>query len=153
MSNSNQGYTVFRTMKVFFKEFQKSFHKMSMNDHLTAPQAMVIGNLIHKGPMKVSDLSKAVMLSNSTVSGIIDRLEKQSIVMRNRSTEDRRVVLIDITPEFRETAHQKFRAQEEHFAEIFKQASPEEAEKILTGFKTFNKVMRRHRNQTQGLEE
>ena len=35
--------------------------------------------------MKITELSNKLCLSNSTVSGIIDRLEKQEMVVRERS--------------------------------------------------------------------
>ena len=65
--------------------------KHSMGQHfnpmnLTGPQGMMMGILSHDGEMKISDLSEKIGLSNSTVSGIIDRLEKQGLVERTRST-------------------------------------------------------------------
>ena len=55
---------------------------------MTAPQGMVIG-LLHKNKkMKVTELSKQLHLPNSTVSGIIDKLEEQDAVIRERSEDD-----------------------------------------------------------------
>ena len=71
---------------------------------LTGTQGMLIRTLAHEGEMKISDLSKRMGLSNSTISGIVDRLERQEIVERVRSEEDRRVVLVNVTAEFRKTA-------------------------------------------------
>ncbi len=50
------------------------------------------------GEVPIGDLAKAVSLGQATVTGIIDRLEARSLVTRNRSTEDRRKVLVRTTP-------------------------------------------------------
>jgi len=38
-------------------------------------------------------------LSDRPLTGIVDRLEEQGFVRRERSTEDRRVVVVELTPE------------------------------------------------------
>ncbi|CFJ41674.1 transcriptional regulator SlyA [Mycobacterium tuberculosis] len=48
-------------------------------------------------PKTIGQLSKAVDLSYSTVSGIIDRLEREELVERTRDENDRRVVWIQKT--------------------------------------------------------
>ncbi|HHY74378.1 MAG TPA: MarR family transcriptional regulator [Bacillus bacterium] len=48
-------------------------------------------------PQMVSSISEKVLLSNSTVSGIIDRLEKNGYVKRVRDQNDRRIVWVTET--------------------------------------------------------
>jgi DNA-binding MarR family transcriptional regulator len=47
--------------------------------------------------MSLSELSDRIRAQNSTVTGIIDRMEREGLVIRVRSTEDRRVVHIRLT--------------------------------------------------------
>ncbi|KYH28122.1 MarR family winged helix-turn-helix transcriptional regulator [Clostridium colicanis] len=61
---------------------------------LTTPQLMVLYTLGKHGSMKLSDISEKLSISNSTISGIVDRLEKQKCVERIRSKEDRRVIYV-----------------------------------------------------------
>ncbi|MGO1712174.1 MAG: MarR family winged helix-turn-helix transcriptional regulator, partial [Senegalia sp. (in: firmicutes)] len=70
--------------------------------NLTGPQGMLMGILTKDGEMKISELSKKMGLSNSTVSGIIDRMERDGFVERTRSKEDRRVVNVKMTDDFKE---------------------------------------------------
>ena len=44
--------------------------------HLTFPQALVLTVLGEEGPMPISALAERTGSANSTVSGIVDRLEK-----------------------------------------------------------------------------
>jgi MarR family transcriptional regulator, organic hydroperoxide resistance regulator len=49
------------------------------------------------GDLSLSELSDKIRAQNSTVTGIIDRMEREGLVQRVRSTEDRRVVHIRLT--------------------------------------------------------
>lgn len=66
-------------------------------EELTGPQLFILRELFLKEPRKLGDLAKSVQLSNSTVSGIVDRLERNGMVQRNRDEQDRRVVWIGTT--------------------------------------------------------
>ncbi len=64
---------------------------------ITVPQLVCLYEIYEKGVMTLSVLSKYVHLTASTLVGIIDRLEEKGLIMRNRNTEDRRVIFIEIT--------------------------------------------------------
>jgi len=64
---------------------------------LTGPQLTVVKMLEHMGDLSLSELSDAIRAQNSTVTGIVDRMEREGIVERVRSTDDRRVVRIHLT--------------------------------------------------------
>lgn len=65
---------------------------------LTGPQLTVIKLLETFGDLSLSSLSERIRAQNSTVTGIIDRMEREGLVSRERSTSDRRVVYIRLTP-------------------------------------------------------
>ena len=71
---------------------------------LTGPQLTVVKLLDSLGDMSLSELSERIRAQNSTVTGIIDRMEREGLVSRARSKEDRRVVHIRLTPKGRELA-------------------------------------------------
>jgi MarR family transcriptional regulator, organic hydroperoxide resistance regulator len=64
---------------------------------LTGPQLTVLKLLENVGDLSLSDLSDRLRAQNSTVTGIIDRMEREGLVVRVRSTEDRRVIIIQLT--------------------------------------------------------
>lgn len=114
----------------------KSFKNLG----ITAPQGMVMGILSKSGKMKISELSDKMGLSDSTVSGIIDRLEIRKIVQRERSKEDRRTVYVSICPEF-EKAHKDCHIKmEENVGSIISRATPEEIEKIEEALKIMKRL-------------
>jgi len=64
---------------------------------LTGPQLSVMKLLETMGDLSLSSLSERIRAQNSTVTGIIDRMEREGLVVRERSTSDRRVVYIKLT--------------------------------------------------------
>ncbi len=65
--------------------------------HITVPQIICLREIYEHGPISFSALTKIVALNNSTVTGIIDRLERQELVQRTRTSLDRRQIHIKIT--------------------------------------------------------
>ncbi|ADQ03743.1 regulatory protein MarR [Caldicellulosiruptor owensensis OL] len=111
------------------------------NVNIPASHWMLMNVLDRNGEMKVGDLSKFLGLSNSTVSGIIDKLEEQGYVERRRSNEDRRVVWVKTTQKFKDSLKQHFKEAEKQFEGILSKATEEELDKIIEGFETLKKVL------------
>ncbi|TEA79359.1 MarR family winged helix-turn-helix transcriptional regulator [Allopusillimonas ginsengisoli] len=53
------------------------------------------------GGMKMSELSRHMMVTNGNITGITDQLEKEGMVQRTRNATDRRSSLIKLTPKGR----------------------------------------------------
>jgi DNA-binding MarR family transcriptional regulator len=64
---------------------------------LTPPQGRVLFSLWREGAMPIAELTGRTGLSKSTLTGLLDRLERDGHLRRVRSTEDRRVILIEPT--------------------------------------------------------
>lgn len=58
---------------------------------ITATQLNVLKLLEEIGELSLSELSRRMASRNSTVTGIVDRMEAAGLVARERSAEDRRV--------------------------------------------------------------
>lgn len=64
---------------------------------LNASQLSCLLVIDNTGPLALSKLSRKVSLSPSMITSIIDQLEKKELVVRNRKSTDRRVILIELT--------------------------------------------------------
>jgi DNA-binding MarR family transcriptional regulator len=65
----------------------------------TLPQFDVMAALARKeAGMTMTELSRFLMVSNGNVTGIIDRLVAEKIVLRQVSAEDRRAIVVRLTP-------------------------------------------------------
>ena len=65
---------------------------------LTPPQFAVLEALGHLGRLTLGDLSKKRLVTGGCMTVIVDNLEKEDLVERARSEEDRRVIYVQLTP-------------------------------------------------------
>jgi len=149
MEDINKGIMVVRILKQIMNGVKQNVQQEFKEMGLTGPQGMLIGTLAHQGEMKISQLSEKMGLSNSTVSGIVDRLEKQGLVERTRSVEDRRVVYVNVTSDFKKIAQSHFSQIEAKFQDILNETSPEEIDKIFDGLNLLKKLMERHQEKKE----
>ncbi len=82
-----------RVFQVVNEQSKKAEHATG----LTGPQLWAIKTIAQEAPIMVSEIARHMYLHPATVVGILDRLEKQGLVVRIRSTEDRRVVKVELT--------------------------------------------------------
>src|SRR6516165_4720446 len=61
---------------------------------LTLPQGAVMREVVRNHGIRLKDLSRAVSLAHSTVSGIVDRLEKRGMIERRPDPADGRLSCI-----------------------------------------------------------
>ena len=94
--------TYLRVSQHMSRLFREHFGRL----HLTFPQALVLTVLGEEGPLPISALAERTGSANSTVSGIVDRLEKLELARRERSGLDRRVILVAATEQY-ETLRQR----------------------------------------------
>lgn len=64
---------------------------------LTGPQLATLKELEREGPLSPSLLARKVHLSQATVTGIVQRLERRGLVTRAPSPSDRRSIVLEIT--------------------------------------------------------
>ena len=58
---------------------------------------MILEALLHKGPLTMSELCEAALITNASMTAAIDRLEEREFVERVASNEDRRVRRVQLT--------------------------------------------------------
>ena len=78
------------------QQFRSHFGRLN----LTFPQALVLTVLGEGEAIPISTLAERTGSANSTVSGIVDRLEKLGLAKRQRSELDRRVIYVCATEKY-----------------------------------------------------
>ena len=78
---------------------QLSKHSKNIQEsyRITIPQLLCLNEVYEHGPITIGALTHLVYLNNSTLTGIVDRLEKQNLVKRTRISKDRRQIHVEIT--------------------------------------------------------
>lgn len=68
--------------------------KLMQSHGLTGPQALVLQEVVRGKSLNAGELASRVSLSQATVTDIVTRLEQRGLLLRERSDEDRRRVLV-----------------------------------------------------------
>lgn len=97
---------VLEAILYLYTESRRITKELARRADLTGPQLTVVKLLEQIGDLSLSELSEKIRAQNSTVTGIIDRMEREGLVTRERSKEDRRVVYIKLTAKGRELARE-----------------------------------------------
>lgn len=84
-------------LRQIVQEMSKHSKHLQEKYKITLPQLICLKEVSSHGPIAIGALSKIVFINNSTVTGIIDRLERRKLVQRVRISKDRRKVHIEIT--------------------------------------------------------
>lgn len=141
MNELERSYEVIKRIKRLKEGMHGSIERIFKDMNLTGPQGMVVGILFKEGPIKISDLASHMGLSMSTVSGILDRLEKSSIINREKSESDGRVILVNLTDTFRASSAETFCKIEAHWGKKLNRATQEEIDAILYGLEILEKLL------------
>ena len=92
--------------------------------NLTAPQYMVFMALYANNGITIGELGQRVALDGSTVTGILDRMEKNGYVERRPNAGDRRSALVFLTGKAQQVAPEIIPFADELDASIRKGHSP-----------------------------
>jgi DNA-binding MarR family transcriptional regulator len=65
--------------------------------NLTHPQIHTLLYLGHDGPQTMGEVARRIGVTEKTFTGIVDRLEREGYLQRQRTTTDRRVVHVQLT--------------------------------------------------------
>jgi MarR family 2-MHQ and catechol resistance regulon transcriptional repressor len=88
---------LWRSVVDSWKRFQRGSEKNLMKLDLSGAELRILRALEERGNLPMNRFSAETLLSQPTITGIIDKLEQRELVARVRSLEDRREVLIAIT--------------------------------------------------------
>ena len=93
---------------------------------ITLPQLLGLSYLRANPGSPVKDFAATLGLQLSSASGLLNRLAKLGLLKRTHSTEDRRVVLLTLTPKGEQMVDEIMKQKRQSIAEIFSPLSPEE---------------------------
>jgi DNA-binding MarR family transcriptional regulator len=89
---------IMQSLRRIFKAIQDYSQKVFHEYGITGPQLWALKTISATGGLSLGELSKKMYLHPSTVTGVVDRLEKKGYVSRDRAQKDRRVVKVQLTP-------------------------------------------------------
>ena len=134
-------YDVLVTLRQIIRATDMHSKQLVKRYGLTAPQLMVLKEIMNDEDINIGKVAKKVSLSQATVTNIIDRLETRELVTRERSLQDKRRVIVRVTDKTREILKNNPSVLQEEFLQSFKQLEEWEQNLILSSIQRIAKMM------------
>ncbi|AGK55129.1 MarR family winged helix-turn-helix transcriptional regulator [Bacillus sp. 1NLA3E] len=113
------------------------------NYTITPPQFVALQWLFEDGDMTIGELSNKMFLACSTTTDLVDRMEKNNLVVRVKDSSDRRVVRIHLLEEGTRIIDEVIKKRQLYLKDVLKNFSDEEV------FQMKNSLIKLH----QGMRE
>jgi len=113
-------------------------HALSMMD------LYVLGVLEENAAVPMSRLAERLKVSLSSMTGIVTRMEERGLVERVHDLDDRRMVLVRLTPEGQRMVRSVESAGRDRLATILTELEPDELARVLDAARLFSEAVRRH---------
>ena len=108
---------------------------------LTGPQLVILQEIDNLGEVTAGEIARAVSLSQATVTGILERMEKRGLLARQRCDSDKRRIMIRITPSGKHILQEAPPLMQEAFIERFASLQDWEQTMILSALQRLVSIM------------
>lgn len=79
------------------RAFQERIRDDMTNYNLSITDFSVLEVLYHKGKQTIQQIGKSILISSSSMTYVIDKLEQKGLLKRNSCPDDRRVIHVTLT--------------------------------------------------------
>lgn len=120
-----------KVMREVYSQITKEGRTALKEINLTPPQFNLMVHLYFCGPLNQTNLAKDLFLAKSTISGIVERLEKRRFVKRAKVEADRRSEIVLLTPQGEEVIQRVVDKRVEFIRKLMVEFTKEDKEKFL----------------------
>ena len=129
-------------LQTVWRALRRTVEKDIEDSGLTVPQVNVLDALAENDGLSLKDLSQQVGLAHSTVSGIVDRLERQGFVHRQPDAQDRRFTRIFLSEQVMSYLRHDLPGRRlRSLAEVLKNGTAEERARIVEGLSILRRML------------
>src|SRR5512136_1966459 len=87
-------------------------------------QAMILQTLLMQRELRMNDLARALGLTKANASGLVDRLARKGLIARRQGKDDRRVVIVYLTPKGQKSARTLAKVHREGLSQMMRRVRP-----------------------------
>jgi len=110
---------------------QEMIRKDVASYDLNTTEFAVLEFLYYKGDQPIQTVGKKILIARSSITYVIDKLEKKQLVSRRDCPNDRRVIYATLTTKGNELMDQIFPLHQEKVADIFRCLEENELDNII----------------------
>ncbi|WP_319204009.1 MarR family winged helix-turn-helix transcriptional regulator [uncultured Ilyobacter sp.] len=118
---------------------KKDRHSMQEDTNLTVPQFSVLEILYHKGDLKVGDIIEKTLSSIGNINVVVNNLERQGLVKKEKCSLDKRVTYVKITSDGRKIMDRVFPKHVDNISKITEMLSEDEKKILIELLKKWGK--------------
>ena len=124
-----------RLLGIAGRMVQARFHRVLEAQGLTHAGWQVLLTLWKDDNLTQREVADRVYVTQATVTGVVDTLEREGFVTRTRDETDRRVVRVGLTKDGRKRLERTFKTVAAEMAPVFEDMTPRE-EQVVRRFLT-----------------
>jgi len=117
----------------------------SVREKLSWQEIRVLRAVARQDCCPMSGLADMICLSLSSATGLIDRLVSKKLVKRDRSSEDRRVVQVELTEQGRELNEEAMAGPVEFSRGLLKGLNADEQESLIALFRKISERIKQEK--------
>jgi len=102
----------------------------TMKGGLSVGQFGVLETLLHLGPMHQRELGRKLLRSHANMTTVLDNLERDGLISRERETEDRRFITVSLTQAGRRRIEEMFPGHVAAITAAMQALTPQEQERL-----------------------
>lgn len=116
-----------RAMQTITKRVEEDIKSYGLN----TTEFAVLELLYHKGDQPIQKIGEKVLLASSSITYVVDKLEKKDLLLRKPCPEDRRVTFAVITKQGQDLMNEIFPKHKAAIQEIFGGLNAEEKDQLI----------------------
>lgn len=113
----------------------KSIEKDIRTYGLNPTEFAVLELLFNKGEQPVQRIGEKVLIASSSITYVVDKLEKKDLIRRTVNEEDRRITLVSITPQGQRLMEEIFPIHRQAIEQILGGVDANEKEELIQQLK------------------
>ncbi|MBM4763591.1 MarR family transcriptional regulator [Bacillus sp. B15-48] len=122
------------------KDIQERIKQELVKDKLNITEFSVLEVLYLKGIQTINQIGDSILISSSSMTYVIDKLEKRGLLKRSACPDDRRAIHVNLTDLGKELMEDIMPRHEQFIHQIFESISHDEEETVI---KLLNKLRKK----------
>lgn len=136
------GREMLRFHRLYGEKISRRFRQLHI-DRLSQTEYLLLAIIVERKHLPMSELCERAMMRKQQVTQKVNQLETKNLVVRVRTSENRRVVWLEPTEQAYEVAREVQQALVGELSRIFGQLKDDSLEESLQAMRTINRILER----------
>jgi DNA-binding MarR family transcriptional regulator len=133
-----------RTLRMVSMIIRKRGRDILEEFSVTPPQLNAL-HFLEETSLTMGELGQKMYLACSTATDLIDRMERNGLIIRERGQNDRRVIRLNITPRGKQVITEVIEARKHYVAGVLARVAPGDRKALMENLNKIYDLMRAER--------